>query len=731
MTLPARFFFHSARGVLFWFALAVLVPVVGLGAYNGLEGRRAALANAKVEASRLAAAVAEQHRSLAEGVRTLMMLTAADEEVTFGDRPTCEYRLGDIVRRSSLVTGLARARADGQVTCSTMHTDKALTPVEAAALYAATDAGAFASGPGALQGRGGRALVPFALPLAAVDDDAVPLYLVAQVNLAWLQDRLGRLEAPADALVFVTGPDGTILATAPPRGDLIGSRLPVDDDAALAALVDNGQSRLVAVRDFEGGIRVAVGFDRHRVLAEADAAFARSMGVLMLVAVLGMVLAGVMGERLIVTPLRRLTVAAGAMADGNLTSRFGPTGRPLLGEIGDLAATFDAMADGLQRREAELDAARERLRTVIDSALDGILTVDAAGLVRGANPAAAQMLGYSAGRLEGQHALALVQQSPRLRRLARLAAAGRAGRGLVLEVTARRADGSTLPVRVSLARYGEGEERRFVAVVHDVSAQKQAEAEMCAAREEAERANQAKSAFLATMSHELRTPLNAILGFSEVIRDRLLGPDADARVYPTYAGHIHEAGSHLLGLINDILDLSKIEAGRMTLAPAVQDLRGMADDAVRLVRGLADERGVRLETALSPDLPALMVDPRAGRQMLVNLLSNAVRFTEPGGRVTIEGRAVSPTAVAVMVRDTGIGMTPDEMRKALEPFGQADNPLQSETRGTGLGLPLVKALTELHGGRFRLASVKGRGTTVTLILTAAASTRAGAAAPAA
>jgi len=214
------------------------------------------------------------------------------------------------------------------------------------------------------------------------------------------------------------------------------------------------------------------------------------------------------------------------------------------------------------------------------------------------------------------------------------------------------------------------------------------------------------------MSHELRTPLNAILGFSEIMRDHLAGPDA-WRSYAQYAADIHESGSHLLSVINDILDLAKVEAGRFELAEEEVDLRYAAHAVQRLVRETAHRRELSLELDIPRDLPRLRSDVRVLKQMLLNLLSNSLKFTRPGGQVTLSAER-DHGGLTVRVADTGIGIADADLAKVMEPFGQAQNQTEEHYHGTGLGLPLVKSFIERHGGEFHLTSVVDTGTTVSL-----------------
>ncbi|WP_304179328.1 PAS domain-containing sensor histidine kinase, partial [Phenylobacterium aquaticum] len=234
----------------------------------------------------------------------------------------------------------------------------------------------------------------------------------------------------------------------------------------------------------------------------------------------------------------------------------------------------------------------------------------------------------------------------------------------------------------------------------------------------AEGANQAKSEFLANMSHELRTPLNAINGFSDIMAQEMFGPLGDAR-YKGYSHDILSSGQHLLALINDILDMSKIEAGKMSLKFEPLSLEDVAEDAVRLVRNRAETAGLALTIDLPPHLPEVEADYRAIKQVLLNLLSNAIKFTPRGGRITVraEGRH-DPFGerIRVSVQDTGIGIAQDDLARLAQPFEQVENQHSKTTQGTGLGLALTKSLVEMHGGSLDMQSAPGEGTMVSFSL---------------
>ncbi len=238
-------------------------------------------------------------------------------------------------------------------------------------------------------------------------------------------------------------------------------------------------------------------------------------------------------------------------------------------------------------------------------------------------------------------------------------------------------------------------------------------AELVATRVQAEIADRSRSEIFAKMGHELRTPLNAIIGFSEIIKDEIFGPVGSAR-YREYMHDIHDSGHHLLGLVNNLLDIARIEVGKTEVADrvlAVPELvaASLAEFAERAAAG-----GVTLLSEVPASLPRLRADPRKLRQMLGHLLSNAVKFTEPGGRVSVGAQSSPEAGFVLQITDSGIGMARKDIPVALAPFGQVKNPLRQRHEGSGLGLPLTQALAELHAGSLDLQSEPGVGTTVTL-----------------
>jgi signal transduction histidine kinase len=231
--------------------------------------------------------------------------------------------------------------------------------------------------------------------------------------------------------------------------------------------------------------------------------------------------------------------------------------------------------------------------------------------------------------------------------------------------------------------------------------------------EQAQCANKAKSEFLANMSHELRTPLNAVLGFSEILATQLYGPLGQEK-YVEYAEDVHKSGAHLLKLINDVLDLSKIDAGKIELRESIFSVSELVDDAVLLARGRT-KNNIRLEVCVPADIH-ILADKRLTKQILINLLSNAIKFTPAGGTITVGAQEGHGRGLEIYVADTGIGMDVAQLEKAFSPYGQVNSQIAQDHQGTGLGLPIAQSLARLQGGDIIAQSTPGHGTRMILIL---------------
>ena len=367
--------------------------------------------------------------------------------------------------------------------------------------------------------------------------------------------------------------------------------------------------------------------------------------------------------------------------------------------------------------EIAMQRGQEYLRTLLESVSDVIAIVTREGELTFTNRAVEAVLGYSAEAVLGRNVLDLIHPEDRDRVSGALASAGLPGdpsMPKVLRVRGR--DGRYRDIEIIGRDLSDNPlVGGTVVLARDIGARRQAERELRSAKEQAEFANLAKSNFLANISHELRTPLNAILGFSELIESEVMGPIGNEQ-YREYLSDIRRSGAHLLGLINDILDLSRIEAGEETLIEQELDLRRVLEGCVRLLASRREQAGIAIHLDMEQDTPMLWVDRRKFNQIIINLLSNALKFTPAGGTITVHYRPCADGGIAISVIDTGIGMRAQDIPMAMRAFSQIDNSDSRSFEGAGLGLPICRALVELHGGRFSIESEPGRGTTVTFSL---------------
>ncbi|RMD64461.1 MAG: PAS domain S-box protein [Alphaproteobacteria bacterium] len=372
-----------------------------------------------------------------------------------------------------------------------------------------------------------------------------------------------------------------------------------------------------------------------------------------------------------------------------------------------------------KRVESALRHSEEQFRNLVEGSIQGVM------IHRGLRPlfvnrAWVDIFGYGdpAEILAMESVLPLISEAWRARFAQHYnAASSVSARPPEREIAGIRRDGSLVWFEHYARPVVWDGEGAVQSVVVDVTARKQMEEQLRLARDEAELASRAKSEFLANMSHELRTPLNAIIGFSELIRDQRIGPIGNAK-YAEYASDIFSAGQHLLEVINDILDLSKIESGTEALNEQEIDVADLLYTSMVMVRQRAQANDITLECDPIGDFPALRADLRKMKQILINLLSNAIKFTPAGGTVRLSAGYGMAEGVRFQVSDTGIGIAAEDIPKALAPFQQVESSLSRSHEGSGLGLPLAKALVEMHGGTLELESEPGRGTTVTVRLPA-------------
>lgn len=359
-----------------------------------------------------------------------------------------------------------------------------------------------------------------------------------------------------------------------------------------------------------------------------------------------------------------------------------------------------------------LETEAKELRAVLDTATDGVLLLDRAGRVLTANRSAQALFGYDAAdftELSIDDLFAPESRRTMIDYLDRVSG----DRGLLpdagREAIGRFKRGGLVPLYVTMGRIEDGD--KYCAVLRDLTAWKRTEEDLINARREAERASAAKSEFLAKISHEIRTPLNAIIGFSEVMMDERFGAIGNER-YKDYLKDIHASGGHLISLLNDLLDLSKIEAGKLDLTFVSVSLNDIVQECVAMLQQEANRQRVIIRTSLPPNLPPIVADARSVRQIALNILSNSIKFTGAGGQVIVSTAVNDDNEASLRVRDTGEGMSEQELQVALEPFRQLATTSRWGASGTGLGLPITKALAEANHARFRITSRPQDGTLV-------------------
>ncbi|MCR4268999.1 PAS domain S-box protein [Nitratireductor sp. ZSWI3] len=362
---------------------------------------------------------------------------------------------------------------------------------------------------------------------------------------------------------------------------------------------------------------------------------------------------------------------------------------------------------------AELQMHLAEMRAIVDTATDGVAIIDNEGRVRSTNRPAEALFGFDAKDVSGKPFTALFAIESQ--RAVQEYLNGLSDNGVAsvlndgLEVIGREAQGRFIPLFMTIGRLPH--QSGFCAVLRDITQWKRTAEELTQARAEAERASAQKTEFLARVSHEIRTPLNAIIGFSELMIDEKFGPIGNDR-YRDYLRDINRSGNHVLDLVNDLLDISKIEAGEQEMHYEAVPLNDVLGETVAMMQPQANRERVIIRSSFASNLPDVVADPRSVRQIALNLLSNAVRYTQAGGQVIVSTAYAGDGSVIMRVRDTGVGMSPAEIDEALKPFKQINTLKRKRGDGTGLGLPLTRAMVEANRASFSINSAPGEGTLV-------------------
>ncbi|HVP84274.1 MAG TPA: PAS domain-containing sensor histidine kinase [Rhizomicrobium sp.] len=422
------------------------------------------------------------------------------------------------------------------------------------------------------------------------------------------------------------------------------------------------------------------------------------------------------GEGVFVTGLAALILGVGLSA-----FELPDPGRELgagLCLVGALICCLFLMARNSKGSGTRITAAERTYRAFFDHAIEGIFRTTPEGRYLDANPALASIYGYNdADELMSSLtdiADQLYVESTRREEFAALMSAHDSVTDFVSQI--RRQDGSVIWIseNARAVRDWTGKLVFYEGTVEDVTAKMETQNTLRRALREMEEASRSKSAFLAAMSHELKTPLNAVLGFAEILNTEMFGPLGNP-VYRGYAADIHSSGSRLLGIVNDLLDTARIEGGALTLAKHEVTVFDLIEGGIALgqLRGRAN---CKIAIDVQPNLPEVEVDPQRLMQAIATLVANAIKFTPDDGQIVIRGRPIPNGGIRIDVSDTGIGMSPEKIAEAFQPFRQLDNTLARRFEGAGLGLSICKGLVDLHGGTLTIESAEGQGTTVSIEL---------------
>lgn len=382
-----------------------------------------------------------------------------------------------------------------------------------------------------------------------------------------------------------------------------------------------------------------------------------------------------------------------------------------------VVGSFSDMEDR-QKAEWALDEAEKKYRTIWENSASGIYQATSDGQLLSANPAMAHIFGfenaeYMLREVKNAHTELYVSPNERLRIIKNIDVKGNQE---IFEFQSYRRDGQTIWVQETIRPVADeyGVLMYFEGSIEDITKRKDAEIQLQEAKRESDMANRAKSEFLANMSHELRTPLNSIIGFSEIIRNQVFGP-IEPQSYWEYARDIHESGKHLLSIINQILDISKIDAGDRELKESRVDMKKLVQGVVELAMPKIRDAGLTMPEPDLSTMPMIIGEEVAIRQILTNIISNSIKFTQAGGRISLSGEVDDKGGFRLSVTDTGIGLDQVEIKQVTSKFGVTDGRFSKSTSGIGLGLSLVQSLMRLHGGEVEILSQKGIGTTVVLV----------------
>lgn len=414
--------------------------------------------------------------------------------------------------------------------------------------------------------------------------------------------------------------------------------------------------------------------------------------------------------------VRTLQAELGATGSGNNSTSMEKRLESALENLSSYQEQLRAQNEELILARENAESLLKRYSVLFDCSPVGYFIIDKNSAILESNIRGAEMLGYSQSHLIGKPLFLYIDPSLRRELDSHFRAVFR-DETVSDEVTFVGPGGKAFPVLINSSPLdgSVGKDARCLTAIFDISERKEVENALLLAKDEAEIANRTKSEFLAIMAHELRTPLNAIIGFSDAIQQQSFGRMSPPK-YEEYISHIYSSGVDLLELINNLLDLGKAETGNMEIHDEEIYVHALVNSAVVLVTERANKAGVIIDVEIRDDMPKILADPRLLKQMILNLLTNAIKFTEKGGKITVSAMLDKHQGVSISVSDTGVGIADEDISNVLRRYGQVREKQKMTEEGTGLGLPIVVSMIELHGGRLEIDSEIEQGTTITLRL---------------
>jgi PAS domain S-box-containing protein len=715
-----------------WVLVAAVVPSIVLLAVAAVRQRAESVERIEREVTSVAESSASVIAESVGQVRVVLSALAREEAIVAADPERCRKLFRDWQDGQPHLHELGIAAADGRLLASTLPEPEGVAAIERPWLQRALESGELSIGALSVDDSRAAPSIHFAVPVAARDGTRNVLF--AAVDPGWLVAPVVRTGVPEGLVRTVVDAKGTVLVQQPEGEGWLGRSAAAAPNVAALLAGSHGLAELAgtdgvrriyslqpAVTTPGGGLFVAVGVERSLAYATADRGLIAALIGMVVAVGLSLAAAWFVADRTVLSRIRRMIEAARAIEAGDESIRVGDTGRD---ELAELAQAFDAAAAGLQSRaQGELDR-QSRLRAIVDTAIDAIVTIDSKGVIESVNPATTRLLGYREDEVIGRKVDLLMPEPYRSEHdgyMRRYLTTGEARIiGIGREVVARRKDGTLFPVELSVTEFRLGSERMFTGMLRDITARKQAEDEVrrlnseLEARVEArtaqlEAVNRELEAFSYSVSHDLRAPLRHINGFVNLLRENL-GPKLDERS-SRHMATIQAASARMGALIDDILAFSRV--GRAEMRRQQVDLEAVVRGAWDEVRADAGQRKIRFDLA---PLPSIEGDPTMLRQVFTNLLANAVKFTREREEATIgvgseEGEDGD---VIVHVRDNGVGFDPKYAGKLFGVFQRLHSAEQFE--GTGIGLAIVQRVVQRHGGTVGATSEPQSGATFSVRL---------------